>query len=272
MANAPALSMDGVDIEAMMTEYGSLYNFPWDQWYAAIPPVLPDTSDGIAPGRDLYTRDAHHHSSYAPNYAAPEDHEWPVSAPNRDYPAPTSVPESISPIGSSTKSPVAEAPSTPQREKRKRKSSANQRAPTKTSRRGSSKKKSSQPTAEDTRQVPDPGGAQQAAATSTPSPDQEPDGQTKRVQERNRIASNKFRVKKREDAKKLREDEQDMERINQDLSSCVADLTAEVYQLKMKLLQHTDCDCSLIQSYIANEAQRYIRDLDEEKRQEAHKP
>ena len=78
------------------------------------------------------------------------------------------------------------------------------------------------------------------------------------------MASNKFRVKKREDARRLKADEEDMERTNRDLSSCVADLTLEVYQLKIRLLQHTDCDCSLIQSYIANEANRYIKDLGDE--------
>ncbi|KAJ4198904.1 hypothetical protein NW759_016206 [Fusarium solani] len=90
---------------------------------------------------------------------------------------------------------------------------------------------------------------------------QQADDHTGRVQERNRIASNKFRVKKREDAARLKSDEEDMERLNRDLATCVADLTLEVYNLKMRLLQHTDCDCALIQSYIANEANRYIKDL-----------
>jgi hypothetical protein len=35
----------------------------------------------------------------------------------------------------------------------------------------------------------------------------------------------------------------------------------QVYDLKMKLLQHTDCDCALIKDYIATEAQRYVKDL-----------
>jgi glutathione synthase/RimK-type ligase-like ATP-grasp enzyme len=52
-----------------------------------------------------------------------------------------------------------------------------------------------------------------------------------------------------------------MEQTNRKLSSSVSDLTQQVYELKMKLLQHTDCDCYLIQEYIANEANRYIRDF-----------
>ncbi|CEI39894.1 hypothetical protein FVEN_g2170 [Fusarium venenatum] len=103
-------------------------------------------------------------------------------------------------------------------------------------------------------------------------PEQEYDIHSKKVQERNRIASNKFRVKKREDAIKLRVDEEDMERSNRDLSNCVSDLTMEIYDLKMKLLQHTDCDCALIQDYIASEAKRYIKDLGEGKHPNATPP
>jgi hypothetical protein len=52
-----------------------------------------------------------------------------------------------------------------------------------------------------------------------------------------------------------------MEQINRKLLSSLADLTQQVYELKMKLLQHTDCNCHLIQEYIANEANQYIHDL-----------
>jgi hypothetical protein len=41
----------------------------------------------------------------------------------------------------------------------------------------------------------------------------------------------------------------------------MSDLTLQVYQLKMRLLQHTDCNYRLIQDYIANEAYRNIQDL-----------
>ncbi|KAF7548718.1 hypothetical protein G7Z17_g6876 [Cylindrodendrum hubeiense] len=88
-----------------------------------------------------------------------------------------------------------------------------------------------------------------------------------RIQQRNRIASNKFRVKKREDAMKLKSEEEDMERINRDLSNRVAGLTHEVYDLKMQLLRHTDCGCSMIQNFIVNEAHRYIRGIEVESSQ-----
>ncbi|GKU06619.1 transcription factor [Fusarium langsethiae] len=92
-------------------------------------------------------------------------------------------------------------------------------------------------------------------------PEEQYDTHIRKIQERNRIASNKFRVRKRQDANKLRIDEEDMERANRDLSDCVSELTLQVYDLKMKLLQHTDCDCALIKDYIATEAQRYVKDL-----------
>lgn len=52
-----------------------------------------------------------------------------------------------------------------------------------------------------------------------------------------------------------------MEEVNRDLSSCVADLTLQLYDLKMRLIQKTDCDYHLIQKYISNQAQRFILDL-----------
>ncbi|CZR49777.1 uncharacterized protein FPRO_15986 [Fusarium proliferatum ET1] len=78
------------------------------------------------------------------------------------------------------------------------------------------------------------------------------------TKERNRIVSGKFRAKKREHMLRVQSEEQELERTNYDLSICVANLTREVQELKMKLLQHTDCDCSLIHDYLAIEAQRYV--------------
>jgi hypothetical protein len=101
----------------------------------------------------------------------------------------------------------------------------------------------------------------QFARTPSTEPKREVDEDSKNVGARNRITSNKFRFKKREAAKRLQAKEQDIERANRDLSSCVSDLTMQVYDLKMRLLQHTDRNCHLIQDYIANEAHQYIQDL-----------
>ncbi|KAH8661125.1 hypothetical protein BGZ61DRAFT_403117 [Ilyonectria robusta] len=92
----------------------------------------------------------------------------------------------------------------------------------------------------------------------------------KRIRPRNRTASRKFRVKKKEDALKLKSDEEEIERINRDLSSRVADLTHDVYLLEMQLLQHADCNCSMIQDYITHKAHRYVMEIKEPSPNEGH--
>ncbi|KAJ3454500.1 hypothetical protein MRS44_013100 [Fusarium solani] len=91
----------------------------------------------------------------------------------------------------------------------------------------------------------------------------------KRIQERNRIASNKLRVKQREEQLKLESSQQDLERIHRDLSTCVADLTFEVHELKMQILQHSGCNCTLIQNYLVHESSRYVQACEEKLQQEA---
>ncbi|KAL9561822.1 hypothetical protein ACKAV7_014084 [Fusarium commune] len=93
---------------------------------------------------------------------------------------------------------------------------------------------------------------------------QQDNDRMKRIRERNRITANKLRIKQREEQQGLESSKQDLERINRDLSTCVADLTVEVYELKMQLLQHSGCNCTLIHNYLAHEAQRYMQTLVEE--------
>jgi predicted RNA polymerase sigma factor len=88
--------------------------------------------------------------------------------------------------------------------------------------------------------------------------DQQRKNYSQSSKERNRIAASKFRTKKREHTLRAQLEEQELERTNHDLSICVANLTREVQELKMKLLQHIGCDCSLIHEYLAAEAQRYV--------------
>lgn len=133
-----------------------------------------------------------------------------------------------------------------------------------------SRSKAKQPTEEDSGSKPSRGSLPNISVASPN--DNYGDETTKKIQERNRIASNKFRVKKREDAEQLRADELVMEEANRNLSRCVADLTLQVYNLKMQLLQHTDCDCALIQGYISNEARRYIHDLGDARPQNKASP
>ncbi|RBA11860.1 hypothetical protein FPRO05_14176 [Fusarium proliferatum] len=114
--------------------------------------------------------------------------------------------------------------------------------------------------------------ASQLTGQSFPPSDGELNKCNKKTRERNRVASNKFRIKKREDAKNLMANEGNIEQINRKLLSSVSDLTQQVHELKMKLLQHTDCNCHLIQEYIAHEATRYIHDLGDDRKQQTTTP
>jgi hypothetical protein len=49
-----------------------------------------------------------------------------------------------------------------------------------------------------------------------------------------------------------------MEDQNRYVMTCFDSLTVETYYLKTQLLQHTDCNCVLIQKYIANEAKKCV--------------
>lgn len=87
------------------------------------------------------------------------------------------------------------------------------------------------------------------------------DPRRRRVLERNRIAATKCRLRKRDEASALASREQTMEDQNRYLSSCFDALTTEIYHLKTQLLRHTDCNCTLIQRYITNEAKKSVDGL-----------
>ncbi|KAK2684371.1 hypothetical protein QWA68_016788 [Fusarium oxysporum] len=79
-----------------------------------------------------------------------------------------------------------------------------------------------------------------------------------RRRQRNRIAANKCRLRKRDEALALASREEAMEDQNRYLMMCFDSLKVEIYQLKTELLRHTECNCVLIQNYIANEAQKCV--------------
>ncbi|KAJ3455994.1 hypothetical protein MRS44_017476 [Fusarium solani] len=83
----------------------------------------------------------------------------------------------------------------------------------------------------------------------------------RRILEHNRIAATKCRIRKRDEALALACREQAMEDQNRYLSTCFDSLTTEIYHLKTQLLRHTDCNCVLIQKYIANEARKSAEGL-----------
>ncbi|KAH8670544.1 hypothetical protein BGZ61DRAFT_482899 [Ilyonectria robusta] len=93
----------------------------------------------------------------------------------------------------------------------------------------------------------------------------------KRLQDRNRIASNKFRIKKKQDALRLKSNEEGLKERHRDLTSCVAGLNQEVYLLQTQLLQHNNCGCAMIQSFLANRAHLFVHGTEEgAARLEAH--
>lgn len=112
------------------------------------------------------------------------------------------------------------------------------------------------------------------ARTNSPNGDNSHENQSgqshRRLRERNRVAANRFRVRKREHNAKLEIKKQEMEQQHHQLCHCVKELTQEVYQLKMQLLQHSECNCIMIQDYIGGEAQRYIHSM--EPAPEPHSP
>jgi hypothetical protein len=76
----------------------------------------------------------------------------------------------------------------------------------------------------------------------------------KQVQERNRIAAEKCRMRKKEELARLQSDEQAIEKRHRMLSSCVDDLKEGILHLKTQLLQHTSCNCTLIHHHLEKEA------------------
>lgn len=229
--------------------------------YAQTGPVL----DGSVYGRD--TSSTHHWNGTGPiiDYADP----WSGPSSVTMYTAPSSDSEHMA---SEELSPIQgpwHPPSTPKKATRKRKrdsddavpppKSARQRSPGDQDINPQKEKKPKHSIVRRQKNTNDKGAH----------PAQKCDDHIKVIRERNRIAANKLRAKKSEEALRLKSSEQDVERIHSDLSTCVADLTLEVYELKMQLLQHSGCNCTLIQNYLAYESQRYVQALDEKSQQEA---
>ncbi|KAI8648709.1 BZIP domain-containing protein [Fusarium keratoplasticum] len=79
--------------------------------------------------------------------------------------------------------------------------------------------------------------------------------------ERNRLAAERCRHRKRDEAQALAAKEEALESQSRHLFSCFHMLKEEVLRLRTELLQHTNCDCVLIREYIAREAQRTVDGL-----------
>ncbi|KAF5696896.1 hypothetical protein FGLOB1_13171 [Fusarium globosum] len=224
-----------------MNTYKALPQSHWGQWWSPEDASSAESTNMTAP--NVLAQEPRYNYAYDPETSTQWDspatstHSYPVPSPAAD---PTSL---EIPVGD-TESRRSSSSTESDKQKRKR---------------STTKPTASMPT-------------RRTSTKAIEQSDDELDEYSRNIQERNRVASNKFRVKKREHAKKLRADEENMEQTNRKLLSSVSDLTQQVYELKMKLLQHTDCDCRLIQEYIANQANQYIHDLRGDKKQQTTAP
>ncbi|KAG7409287.1 hypothetical protein ACKAV7_011584 [Fusarium commune] len=75
-----------------------------------------------------------------------------------------------------------------------------------------------------------------------------------KILERNRRAAANCRARKQEQQDKLNAEVEKLRDRHKELSASCNELRETAYQLKLELLKHGDCDCSLIQRYIASEA------------------
>ncbi|KAJ9419287.1 hypothetical protein FOXG_22416 [Fusarium oxysporum f. sp. lycopersici 4287] len=79
--------------------------------------------------------------------------------------------------------------------------------------------------------------------------------------ERNRQAAAKCRARKQDEQDSLTAQVEELQDRHQQLSSCCNDLKEKVFQLKSQLLGHGDCECALIQRYVASEALKSVDGL-----------
>jgi hypothetical protein len=243
----------------------------WEQWCSTDQRALPQSAEeGIL--ANIYKQSESFFNSSMPTSSTSSlDHR------NDPYPAATFTPTpSIFQAPSPQTTYQLSIPSSPlaakKEERQKRKCSSNQDSARKSVRLGSSRDRK----ANTATRGGGTGHSNRPYGThgrhGSEHSDQQGKNHSQHTKERNRIASNKFRTKKREHTLRTQSEEQELERTNHGLSIYVANLTYEVQELKMKLLQHTDCDCSLIHDYLAAEAQRYVCGLSNQSQRETRSP
>ncbi|SPJ92816.1 uncharacterized protein FTOL_13781 [Fusarium torulosum] len=249
-----------------MNIYGALPQFYWGQWPPTEDASFAESTNMTAPNV-FAQEESRYNYPYDPETSTQWDspatstHSYPVPSPATD---PTSVDIPVGDTESRRSSSSKES------DKQKRKRSTTKPTASKSTRRTSTKA-IKQETAPKSLRIAEAKPSQLLNLQNSLLPSQTTNS-TSAAKASNRVASNKFRVKKREDAKKLQADKENMEQTNRKLLSAVSDLTQQVYELKMKLLQHTDCDCRLIQEHIAKEASQYIHNSGSDNKQQTTAP
>ncbi|KAG7404419.1 Cyclic AMP-dependent transcription factor ATF-7 [Fusarium oxysporum f. sp. rapae] len=82
-----------------------------------------------------------------------------------------------------------------------------------------------------------------------------------KILERNRRAAANCRARKQHQQDRLNVEVEKLQDRHQELSASYNELKETAYQLKLQLLRHSDCDCTLIQRYIASEAVNSVETL-----------
>jgi len=268
-APAPDVGFMSQDPSGMKIYY-ALPQSHWGQWWSPTKGAPVAESTNMTASNVFAQEEPRRNYSHDPEISTRWDSP-PTSTHSYPVPSPATNPTSLDiPVGDTENRRNS---SSTESDKLKRKRSTTKLTASKSTRRASTKaiKQETAP------QKPKGHGSQSKPASqpteqSSPQSDDELDQYSKKIQERNRVASNKFRIKKREEAKKLQANKENMMQTNRKLLSSALDLTRQIYELKMKLLQHTDCDCHLIQEYIANEVNRYIHDLGGDKKPQTTAP
>lgn len=264
MAQSAAQLMDLTYEPLAIGDVDTMLYLAWEQNLATDQPSFP----GSSKASDGNVQQEYKVLDFVSNYTdTPTSTNLAGSIFSQEYPTPPRTSELTSPEVSPGNSDGRQrSPLRQSNNRRKRKLTRTKRDPTKSYGRDSSKQVEAKGATGDARGDMKRGRTINKAAERNLSSLQHVNSEHNRKrQERNRRASNKFRNKKREDQRNLESAEKNMEQVNHDLSICATDLKSQVYNLKMKLLQHTNCDCALIQEYIANNANRYIQDLEDER-------
>ncbi|KAF4947295.1 hypothetical protein FSARC_14012 [Fusarium sarcochroum] len=261
MAQSTAPPMDPMYEPSAIDNFDNIPHPAWEQYWTIGQPNFPGSSEAFRGN----VQHEHETGDFISNYAytpATTNLTSSGSIFSQGYPTPPRTSELTSPENPPSNSDGRRRSSSMQLDNQKRKPTRTKRDLAKSSGRDFSKQvKAKRATGDVHGDIKRGGSIYKAAERDLSSLQHVNNEHTRKHQERNRRATNKFRNRKREDQRNLESAEKDMEQVNRDLSTCATDLKNQVYNLKMKLLQHTDCDCTLIQEYIANNANRYIQTL-----------
>ncbi|KAH6975875.1 hypothetical protein EDB80DRAFT_594418 [Ilyonectria destructans] len=247
----------------------------WEQWWSIdllVPLGLSEDRRSTANG--VYQQTGPLLDGFVYRCDTSSTDHWNDTSPVTDYTEPWSGPGLVTKYtapSSNSEDMVSEElppvqgywhpPSTPKKPSRKRKRDSDELPPRNAARQSSSGDEGINPQKE--KKVKHSTVRKSNASGNGAHSAQQRDSHIKVIQERNRIAAKKLRVKKSEALLRLKSSEQHKERIHRDLSTCVADLTLEVYELKMQLLQQSGCNCALIQNYLVHESHQYVQALNQ---------